>query len=83
MKAQMTCFIDLALASRSDDGFRTEEVARCSCKGKHSQTTGTASNLDKPIIDHETVGYTRAEWLDLIGEASRQVTAPARKADEA
>ncbi len=70
-KPQMSCFLDLALASRSDDGFRTEEVARCSCEGKHCRTPGSASDLNSPVIDHEDIGYTRAEWLDLTGEETK------------
>ena len=67
MKAQMICFIDLALASKSDSGFY-KEVAHCSCEGKHCYTPGSASDLNIPVITCETVGYTRAKWLDLTGE---------------
>ncbi len=65
MKAQMSCFNDLALASRSRDD---EDIAHCSCEGKHCYTPGSASDLDIPVITCETVGYTRAKWLDLTGE---------------
>jgi len=60
----MSCFLDLALASRADDD---EYIAGCSCKGKHCGTPFRQPNLQESTMAHRSIGYTRNEWIDLTG----------------
>jgi hypothetical protein len=58
----MSCFLDLALASRADD---EEDIACCSCEGKHCGTSYRQPNLQENTMTYRSIGYTREEWIYL------------------